>query len=215
MASENRKYYVVWEGRTPGIYDSWEECRMAVEGCAGAKYKAYSNLHDATEAYRGNPDEQLAFARELKKRMASPRDYSAIEGVRLDAVAVDGACAGNPGDMEYRCVRVSDGQEIFRMGPYPGGTNNIAEYIAIIHAASLLAKRGLYNVPIYSDSVTAQSWVRRRHSKTTLKPDGTNGATLDLLERADRWLAVNTIPNPILKWDTEKWGEIPADFARK
>lgn len=210
------KYYVVWEGRAPGIYDSWEDCLDQVSEYPGAKYRSYTSLEAATEAFRGNPAEQLAFARELKKHLElSVPDYTQIPEIRLDAVAVDGACAGNPGPMEYRCVRVIDGVEIFRCGPYAGGTNNIGEYLAIIHAASLLASRGLYNVPIYTDSRTALSWIRRGHSNTKITPDGSNAQVMSLLERADAWILKNRISNPLLKWDTERWGEIPADFGRK
>lgn len=213
----DRKFYVVWEGHAPGIYDSWEECQAQVDGYPNAKYKSFGTLEAATEAFRGDPAEHMAFARALRKQMSrsAKPDYHEIPGVRLDAVAVDGACAGNPGPMEYRCVRVSDGAEIFHVGPLEGGTNNIGEYLAIIHAASLLAKRGLTQVPIYSDSVTAQGWVRRGRSNTKVEPNGRNGQVLEMLARADAWLAANRIANPILKWDTDRWGEIPADFGRK
>ena len=211
-----QKYYVVWEGRAPGIYDTWEEARMQVEGFPDAKFRSYTSLEAATEGFRGDPREQLIFASALRRQMTpSHIDYSTIPEIRLDAVAVDGACAGNPGLMEYRCVRVADGVEIFHMGPLEGGTNNIGEYLAIIHAASLLAKRGLTNVPIYSDSYTAQCWIRKGHSNTKLTPNAANGKVIEMLDRADTWLATNRIANPILKWDTERWGEIPADFGRK
>ena len=210
-----KKYYVVWDGRAPGIYDSWEECCDQVDGFPNAKYQSFSSLEAATEAFRGDPNEQLAFAKALHKQLNTPTDYTAIPGIRLDAIAVDGACSGNPGPMEYRCVRVIDGMEIFRVGPLDGGTNNIGEYLALIHAASLMAKRGLTSVPIYSDSKTALSWLRKGHSNTKLTPNGKNGEVIRMLARADAWLAANRIINPVLKWETERWGEIPADFGRK
>ena len=216
MASA-RKYYVVWEGYAPGIYDTWEECQQQVNGFPGAKYCSFGSLDEATEAFRGDPSEHLAFARALRQQLATRNDadYTAIPEIRLDAVAVDGACAKNPGPMEYRCVRVIDGVEIFHVGPIPAGTNNIGEYLAIIHAASLLARRGLGSVPIYSDSRTALSWVRRGHSNTSITPAPENAEVRTLLARADAWLANNRIQNPLLKWDTDNWGEIPADFGRK
>ena len=117
--------------------------------------------------------------------------------------------------MEYRCVRVADGVEIFHIGPLEGGTNNIAEYLAIIHAAAMLQKQGNAITPIYSDSRTAMSWIKRRQSNTTITPNTHNAKVLELLRRADAWIAANPIPNPLLKWDTDAWGEIPADFNRK
>ena len=215
--SENHKYYVVWDGHAPGIYDSWDECRCQVEGYPNAKYRSYSSLEAATEAFRGNAYDELAFARALRERIVRPEPVAVLDNpdIRLDAVAVDGACSKNPGPMEYRCVRVIDGVEVFRVGPLAGGTNNIGEYLAIIHAAALLARRGLTDTPIYTDSVTALSWVRRGHSNTKLTPTAENEAVRTLLARADAWIASNRIVNPLLKWDTERWGEIPADFGRK
>lgn len=212
---EKRKFYVVWEGREPGIYDSWDDCLEQVQGFPGAKYKAYPSQAAATEAFRGNPREQLAIARQIARHVGMKIDYTIIPGIRLDAIAVDGACSKNPGPMEYRGVRVADGAEIFRVGPLAGGTNNIGEYLAIIHVAALLAKKGDTTTPIYSDSRTAQSWIRRGHSNTKIEPTPDNAQLLGILERADKWLATHRIPNPILKWDTENWGEIPADFGRK
>lgn len=212
---EKRKFYVVWEGREPGIYDSWEDCLEQVEGFPGAKYKSYATQAAATEAFRGDPREQLTFARQLAKHINMKVDYTAIPGIRLDAIAVDGACSKNPGPMEYRGVRVADGAELFRVGPLEGGTNNIGEYLAIIHVAALLARAGDTTTPIYSDSRTALSWIRRGHSNTKIVPDARNARLMQILARADAWLATHRIPNPLLKWDTDAWGEIPADFGRK
>ncbi len=214
----DRKFYVVWEGREPGIYDSWDDCLEQVQGYPGAKYKSYTSQTAATEAFRGDPSHQLGFARELGRRMGGVKvDYTAIPGIRLDAVAVDGACAHNPGPTEYRGVRVIDGVEIFRMGPFEGGSNNLGEYIAIIHMAALLDRRGDHTTPIYSDSRTALAWVRRGHSHSSITPDASNARIMELLRRADAWLAAHggRIANPLLKWDTDNWGEIPADFGRK
>lgn len=210
------KFYVVWEGREPGVYEYWDDAWEQVDGYPGARYKAFSTREAAVEAFRGSPDEQSAFLRKLAVHASAPvTDYTVFPDIRLDAVAVDGACAGNPGPMEYRCVRVADGVEIFHGGPYDGGTNNIGEYLALIHAASLLASRGDTATPIYSDSRTALAWVRRRHSNTKIAPTAANAPLLAVLARADAWIATHAIPNPLLKWDTERWGEIPADFGRK
>lgn len=213
--AQNRKFYVVWTGRAPGIYDSWEDCKEQVDSYPGAQYKSYSSQTAATEAFRGDPREQLAIARELGKHIGMKIDYTIIPGIRLDAIAVDGACAHNPGPMEYRGVRVADGTEVFHFGPIEGGTNNIGEYLAIIHVAALLARAGDTTTPIYSDSRTALGWIKKGHSNTHITPTAENARLLSILARADAWLATHRIPNPLLKWDTENWGEIPADFGRK
>lgn len=213
--SYKRKYYVVWYGLSPGIYDSWEECKAQIEGVKGAKYKSFPDLVTATEAYRGDPSEHMGLYRAIAARKVEVINYSAFPEIQLNAWAVDGACAKNPGPMEYRCVEVATGREIFHMGPLDDGTNNIAEYLALIHAASLLARNGDSTTPIYSDSRTALSWLRNRQSRSKLERTPRNARIFELLQRADAWIATHTIPNPILKWDTDQWGEIPADFGRK
>lgn len=217
MASnyKKKKYYVVWEGREPGIYDNWDDAKEQVEDFPGARHKAFNNLEEATEAFRGNPDEYLNIFRALGTRPIKVINYEAFPEIKLDAIAVDAACSHNPGPVEYQGVMVGTGQQIFHVGPLEGGTNNIGEYLAIIHAAAMFAKAGNTTTPIYSDSRTALSWIRNRRSKTTLTRTAQNAKLFDILARADRWIATHTIPNPILKWDTDTWGEIPADFGRK
>ena len=210
-----RKFYVVWEGRAPGIYDSWEECLEQINGFPGARYKAFTSQDAATEAFRGDPEQHAGFLHKLAEQQSKIKDYTTVPEIRLEAIAVDGACSKNPGPMEYRGVRVIDGVEIFHVGPLQGGTNNIGEYLALIHAASLFAKRGDFTTPIYTDSKTALAWIRRGHSNTTVAPTEENAELLKILARADAWIATHKILNPILKWETELWGEIPADFGRK
>lgn len=131
------------------------------------------------------------------------------------ALAVDAACAGNPGRMEYQGVQVNNGKIIFKMGPYPDATNNIGEFLAIVHALSFLNAHGFPDTPVYSDSVTGIAWVRKKKANTKLEPTARNREVLDLIARAEKWLHTHTYRNPVLKWDTDKWGEIPADFGRK
>lgn len=216
MAQQRRKFYVVWEGRAPGVYDSWEECEAQVTGFPGARFKGFGSQTDAVEAFRrGSADDDMAIFRLIGSHKPDIINYSAFPEIRLDAIAVDGACAKNPGPMEYRGVKVATGEELFHVGPLAGGTNNIGEYVALIHAASLLARNGDTATPIYTDSKTALSWLRRGRSNTTILPTAGNARVIELLRRADAWLAANRIVNPILKWKTEEWGEIPADFGRK
>ena len=215
MASSTRKYYVVWEGRAPGIYDNWDEAKFQIEGFPGARYKSFGNLEDATAAFRGDPSEWTGLYKALGTRQIKVINYEAFPEIRLDAIAVDAACSRNPGPVEYQGVRVGTGERLFHFGPLPGGTNNIGEFLAIIHAAAMLARSGDVTTPIYTDSRTALSWVRNRASRTTILPSPQNQQIISVLQRANRWIATHEIPNPLLKWDTDKWGEIPADFGRK
>lgn len=209
-----RKFYVVWEGRAPGIYDSWEECEEQIKNFPGAKFRAYHSQDEATAAFRGDPREELGVLRAIARHSAPAANYDAFPEIERDAIAVDAACAGNPGRMEYRGVDVATGAELFHFGPIERGTNNIGEFLALVHALALCEKQG-WTMPIYSDSVTAQAWVRNRRAKTTLAAVPQNERLLSLVRRAETWLNTHTYTNRIIKWNTEKWGEIPADFGRK
>ena len=133
--------------------------------------------------------------------------------VEANALAVDAACSGNPGPMEYRGVDLRTGQTVFHFGPVQG-TNNIGEFLAIAHALALLQQRGS-DMTVYSDSRTAQIWVKKKKCKTTLQRTPQTEKLHQLVERAERWLQTHTYTNRIVKWETERWGEVPADFGRK
>ena len=211
----NRKFYVVWKGFSPGIYDSWEECKLQVTGFPGAEYKSFDSQEAATKAYRGDYKEQIQLLRSIAMNRRETVNYEAIPDIIKDSIAVDGACSGNPGPMEYRGVDVMTGAEIFHVGPLADGTNNVAEYLALIHVLAFLKKTNNTETVVYSDSRTALSWLRNRGHKSKLARTKNNDKIFDMLARADKWIQSNVSYNRVIKWDTEKWGEIPADFDRK
>ena len=208
------KYYVVWEGVEPGVYDSWEEAQEQVTNYPGAKYKSFHTQEEAIAAYRNGSSENLDILVNLVSRQARIVDYSAFPEIELEAMAVDASCLGNPGVMEYQGVDVMTGAKIFRVGPFQDATNNIGEYLAIVHALAMTAQQGIART-IYSDSKTAIAWVRNRRANTKLAQTPRNAKVIELIARADNWLQTHTWQNKILKWNTEVWGEIPADFGRK
>jgi ribonuclease HI len=134
-------------------------------------------------------------------------------GVSADAWAVDAACSGNPGRMEYRGIDLATGAQVFHFGPIHG-TNNIGEFLAIVHALALMEREGIRKT-IYSDSYNAILWVSKKKCKTTLARDEQTARLFDIITRAEFWLRTHNIQVPIVKWETSEWGEIPADFGRK
>ncbi|MCL5999143.1 MAG: ribonuclease H family protein [Chloroflexi bacterium] len=208
--AKKQKYYVVWTGRKPGIYTNWEECSAQVTGYPGQAYKSFESRDAAEKAYRGTYEDYMG----QHVSNLSPQQLLEIGKPILASYSVDAACAGNPGPLEYRCVYTETGREIFKQGPFERGTNNIGEFLAIVHALALFKPQGI-TLPIYSDSENAISWVQEKKCKTNLQPDDRNATLFDLIARAEKWLAGNEYGNPILKWETEAWGEIPADFGRK
>lgn len=204
-----QKYYVVWNGRRTGIFTSWEECEKQVKGFTGAEYKAFGTLKEAEsalgsgyETYKGRPS-SLG-----KWKVASIKPV-------IPSICVDAACSGSPGKLEYRGVYTESGREFFHVGPFPDGTNNVGEFLAIVHALTWLAKHDR-KLTVYSDSENAISWVYTGECKTRLKHTGRNAPIFMLIRSAENWLAENELKDDaVLKWDTELWGEIPADFGRK
>lgn len=206
------KYYVVWQGVEPGIYETWEECLLQTKGFAGAKYKSFESMQEAEEAFASSPYDYVKPKVE-KTTPARRKDAPLLPEVLENSLAVDAACSGNPGQMEYRGVHVASRQQIFHFGPLYG-TNNIGEFLAIVHGLALLKQKNI-QMPIYSDSVNAIGWVKKKQCKTKLERNEKTEELFKLIERAEKWLAQNTYTTQILKWDTKKWGEIPADFGRK
>ncbi len=207
-----QKFYVIWDGYIPGVYSSWSEAKQQIDGYPQAKYKSFASKIEAEKAYRGS---YWAYVGKDTKTVQKSLDELEKIGVPLDSLAVDAACSGNPGDMEYKGVHIRNSQEIFRIGPLPDGTNNVGEFLALVHGLAWLKQKNSPNIPIYSDSRNAQLWVKAKKCRTKLARTGRNDQIFELIERAEKWLATNKVTNPILKWNTKEWGEIPADFGRK
>jgi ribonuclease HI len=213
MAKEKSRFFVVWRGFTPGIYDSWEKCQKQVVGYPGAKYKGFKTYETATKAYRegfeaywGNKDFfETTLTKEQLQKIGNPISNS---------ISVDAGFSSSLIEMEYQGVRTDTKEVLFRKGPYKNATNNIGEFLAIVHALAYLKQRQS-SVPIYSDSLYAIKWVKNKKHRSNLEKVPENEKIFSLLERAELWLKNNTYLNKILKWETRAWGENPADFGRK
>ncbi len=221
--AKKQKYYVVWQGNRPGIYESWAECEKQIKGVAGAKYKSYESRTLAEQAFRIGPDLAASVVeRQTKGESILTVDDMGMTQVRqdvqgpkpeLDAIAVDAACSGNPGVMEYQGVYVASHTQLFHFKA-PVGTNNIGEFLAIVHGLAYLKKHNMKQI-LYSDSVNAINWVRAKQCRTKLALTPDTEKLYDIIRRAEAWLHNNSYSTEIRKWDTDHWGEIPADFGRK
>ncbi|WP_455170034.1 ribonuclease H1 domain-containing protein [Aegicerativicinus sediminis] len=204
--AKNNKFYVVWKGLEPGVYSSWEECKKQIDNFKGAQYKSFPSKKEAEEAF------QKPFSNQFKKSKNSTIQHG--PSPNLNSISVDAASSGNPGIMEYQGVDTGTKQLLFKQGPFPEGTNNIGEFLAIVHGLAFLKKKNSSRI-IYTDSKTAMTWVRKKKCNTKLKVTSKNKELFDLIDRAENWLTTNTFQTKIEKWETKIWGEIPADFGRK
>jgi ribonuclease HI len=211
--AKSTKFYVVWQGKKPGIYSSWSECQEQINGVKTALYKSFESKAEAEMAFAGKAEDYIQKKSAVKAPTTKFKKNN--HAIIWDSISVDAACSGNPGLMEYQGVDTKTKERIFHQGPFLMGTNNIGEFLAIVHALALYKQKGLHNRPIYSDSVTAMGWVKKKKANTKLEQNAKTAKLYELILRAENWLKQNSFTNPIIKWETEDWGEIPADFGRK
>ncbi|TAF34705.1 MAG: ribonuclease H [Cytophagales bacterium] len=205
--SSKSKFYVVWKGAETGVFSNWEDCQKQIKGFVGAVYKSFSSEEEAHEAYRAGI--KTAFSSQNLKSK-----NNAHHKIITQSIAVDAACSGNPGPLEYKGVWTENKTVIFHSRLYPLGTVNMGEFLALVHALALCKQQKLH-YPIYTDSITALAWVRNKRIKTNLERNSKTEELFVHLDKAIKWLENNTYDNLLLKWQTEIWGEIPADFGRK
>ena len=210
----NKKFYVVWAGVKPGVYDNWADCKEQVLHFEKAKYKSFESIQEANAAfqegyqayYRNHPATGSGISLTLLNEDA-PKPI-------LESLSVDAAWNTVTKQMEYRGVHTGTREVWFHKGPFPNASNNIGEFLALVHGLALLKQKNL-DIPVYTDSITALAWVRHKKHKSIILPTKENEMLFDMLVRAENWLKNNDYTNPIYKWNTPLWGEIPADFGRK
>lgn len=206
------KFYTVWKGKKPGIYDSWSACKAAINKEKGAQYKSFLTFEAAKKAFNGSYDD---YKGKKVSTTLSKEELLKIGQPNYNSISVDAASSGNPGIMEYRGVVTQGAKELFKQGPFKQGTNNIGEFLALVHGLAYLKKNNSDRI-LYTDSRTAMSWVRKKKCNSKLTESAKNKDVFDLIRRAEDWLKTNTYTTTIVKWETKAWGgEIPADFGRK
>lgn len=59
--------YVVFKGRTPGVYKSWKETKALVNGYSGSRYQGFASIEEAKRAYRRFLDDGKMCSRQNAK----------------------------------------------------------------------------------------------------------------------------------------------------
>ena len=213
MSKKKKKYYTVWKGHHTGVFESWDDCKAQIKDFKGAQYKSFSSFDAAKKALKEGPKDYIGKSKTFKSEL-SEEQLKKIGQPNYNSIAVDAASSGNPGKMEYRGVDTKTKKQLFIQGPFDEGTNNIGEFLAIVHGLALLKQQNSNRV-IYTDSKTAMSWVRKKNCNSKLERNEKNKPVFELVDRAVTWLKKNSYTTTIVKWETKAWGEIPADFGRK
>lgn len=210
--AKKKKFYVVWKGKHSGIFETWDDCKAQIKGYKGAQYKSFSTFAVAKKAFNGNyADYSKSKSKVLKLSQEELLKYGTPN---YHSISVDAASSGNPGVMEYQGVDTKTKKLLFKQGPFKQGTNNIGEFLALVHGIAYLKERKSDRI-LYTDSRIAMGWVRKKTCNTKLQESAKNKAVFDMIRRAIKWLKENDYNTPIVKWETKAWGEIPADFGRK
>lgn len=218
--AKKKKFYVIWLGHTPGVYTDWPTAKKQIDGYKGAKYKSFPERRQAEAAYANGFQSYINASLNTPSSPQRPRPGTRRSNAPTTAtiisksISVDAACSGNPGKMEYQGVTTVGKKQLFHRA-FPLGTNNVGEFLALVHALAFLQSQDMDSLPIYSDSQIAIGWVKKGKCKTTLVKNKKTEELYTYIERGEAWLKANKITNPIYKWDTRGWGEIPADFGRK
>lgn len=212
MTNKKKKYYTVWKGHHIGVFESWDDCKAQIKDYQGAQYKSFETYDAAKQALKGHYKDYVSKGK--FKSSLSEAQLNKIGLPNYNSISVDAASSGNPGKMEYRGVDTKTKKQLFIQGPFPEGTNNIGEFLAIVHGLALLKQKNSNHI-IYTDSKTAISWVSKKTCNTKLERTPKNKKLFELIERALHWLKSNSYTTTIVKWETKAWGEIPADFGRK
>lgn len=207
-----KKYYVVWVGRKTSVLESWEECNEQIVRFPNAQYKSFKSKQLAEQAFNSSSNEFIG--KNLFETELTPEQLKIIGDPIKESIAVDAAWNTKTGLVEYQGVHTGSGELLFRVGPFEDGTNNIVEFLGIVHALAYGKQKNL-KLPIYSDSVNAINWVKDKEVRTKHPRSNNNVKLFELVDRAVKWLNENEYENKILKWETKAWGENPADFGRK
>ncbi|PTM03281.1 MAG: ribonuclease H [Bacteroidetes bacterium] len=211
--AKKKKFYTVWKGHYKGVFESWEDCKAQIKDFQGAQYKSFSTFEAAKTALKGNYKDYIGKSKKFNSEL-SEAQLKKIGHPNYNSISVDAASSGNPGKMEYRGVDTKSKKQLFIQGPFKEGTNNIGEFLAIVHGLAFLKQKNSSRI-IYTDSKTAMSWIKKKTCNTKLERSEKNKDLFELVDRAMKWLNTNNYTTIIVKWETRAWGEIPADFGRK
>lgn len=213
MSKKKKKYYTVWKGHKTGVFESWYDCKAQIKDFEGAQYKSFETFDAAKKALNGNYKDYIGKNKKFSSSLTEDQ-LKKIGQPNYHSISVDAASSGNPGKMEYRGVDTKTKKQLFIQGPFEEGTNNIGEFLAIVHGLAFLKQHNSDRI-IYTDSKTAMSWVKKKSCNTKLERNQKNKTLFELVDRAVNWLKENNYTTTIVKWETKAWGEIPADFGRK
>jgi ribonuclease HI len=176
-----KKVYAVAVGLQTGIFETWPEAEKQVKGCAGAKFKGFTDRAEA-EAWLLNPQYSHAPAKKSSASKTAPPTPQGRTG-EIN-IYTDGGCSNNPGPGGYGAILVSDGHEQEISGGFRLTTNNRMELMACIVALQHLKERNR-PITVWSDSSyvvngISKGWARGWRQRGWIKSDKQPAVNPDL-----------------------------------
>ncbi len=210
-----KKRYVVRVWHKQWVFDSRDTCKTSIHGYQWAKYKSFGTKQEAIEAFGWKHTTYIGKDADTKLSFKLSAQKISDQNIVKQSIAVDAACSGNPGILEYQWVETVSWKKLFRAWPFAHGTVNIWEFLAIVDWLKRLQNNWKIWYSIYSDSTTAIWRIKKKRCNTQLQRTSQTTILWQRIDEAHQRLAHATYTTPILKRKTKERGEIPADFGRK
>lgn len=129
--------------------------------------------------------------------------------VFLGGIATDAAHSSSNKLTHYWGIELQSGDELF-IENIGNQTVNIAEFLAVVHAAKFIIETDYNPKIIYTDSITALTWFKNKQTASRKR--------YVELKKAELFLKIMSFQVgqiEVRHWNNRSWGEIPADFGNK
>ena len=189
-----KKFYVVWRGKKPGIYTSWQVCKRQIDGFEKSAYKSFSTLAQAELAFKNKYEDYIG-KKPLPKKITKI-DLQKYGKPILESISVDAACSGNPGPGGWGAVIFDkENNQKNISGNEKNTTNNRMELLAAIMALKKIKNNS--DVVIYTDSIYVKNgiteWVLKWKENGWKNSNKEPVKNKDLWEKLDNLCEQNTI----------------------
>ena len=156
-----KKFYAVKVGRVPGIYGTWDECKMQVEGYPNSEYKGFARLSEAESFVGPEVLESMKLTSDIhayEEKASAPLE----DGYAVKAY-VDGSYDVATGNYASGAVILVDGKtvELNKLYTDEAGSKlrNVAGEIKGAELAiEYCKKQGIDSVVIYHDYLGVGKW---------------------------------------------------------
>ncbi len=157
------KFYAVKKGRVPGIYSTWNDCKIQVDGFGGAIYKSFKTAAEAAEYMGWGNVERTEKTDNICEK--EPKQQPKQQGEEAMAY-VDGSFNVATGEFSYGVVMFHNGEEIHFNKKFNdlelSSMRNVAGEIKGSEAAMQYAyEHNIKKITIYHDYEGISRWPLR------------------------------------------------------